>query len=66
MKLNRETKYGLKSGDVLRDGNAEYTVIRTIPGKNGALSVTLRCADGRTIYACPSFQLYGMEIVRKS
>lgn len=66
MKLNKNTKHDVKAGDILRfDNGDEYTVKTIIEGAyRNALSFTIRDnRDGRTIYAYPSSELYGAEIV---
>ena len=66
MKLNRETNTDLEIGDVLRDTCGDYTILNIIHGMRGNLSLTLRTPDGRTIYAYPSSQCYGMEIIKNA
>ena len=66
MKLNRETKKDLEIGDVLRDSCGDYTVLNIIHGMRGNVSLTLRIPDGRTLYAYPSSQCYGMEIIKNA
>lgn len=67
MKLNKTTKHDVKVGDILRfDNGPEYTVMTVITAYRyaNAVSFTLRDnRDGRTIYAYPSSELYGAEIV---
>ena len=67
MKLNKTTKHDVKVGDVLRfKSGAEYTVTNVITAYRyaNAVSFTIRDnRDGRTIYAYPSSELYGAEIV---
>lgn len=63
MKLNRETKENLREGMTLRfqDGSA-YKVL-TVIRLNRGVNITVRCEDGRTIYATPSSGFYGAEML---
>jgi len=70
MKLNRLTKHDVKIGDRLRFASGqELLVINVISGgdrygRAGAVSFTLRFDNGQVLYAYPSSQLYGAEIIK--
>lgn len=70
-RLNKDTRLTIRPGDKLRSGGTGevYTVLRVIKSETRrynipSLCFTLRTADGRTIYAMPASQLYGIEIDR--
>lgn len=65
MKLNKDTKYSLQSGMILRfpDGST-YTVLSVFPMNRG-INITVRCDDGRYIYCTPSSGFYGAEMLEK-
>ena len=67
VKLNRSTKRDVKVGDVLRfDYGDEYTVTGIHPTGASSLCFTIRDnKTGQWIYAYPSSQLYGAEIIKK-
>ena len=67
MKLNRSTKRDVKVGDVLRfSAREEYTVTGVHPTGASSLCFTIRDnKTGQWIYAYPSSQLYGAEIIKK-
>ena len=71
MKLNRNTKFQVEAGDLLRFGNGDEYIVENIiggsdrVGSRSALSFTIcDTKDKRVIYGCPSSQLYGAEIVK--
>lgn len=73
MKLNRFTKHEVKVGDILRlypyNEDGKYIVTNVIKGTNrygdaGSVSFTIQSMKTKqTIYAYPSSQLYGAEII---
>lgn len=67
MKLDKNTKHNLKVGDVLRFSDSEeYEVLHIFCDYNlnrNAMSLTLKCKDGRVIYCTPSSIFYGAEII---
>lgn len=68
MKLNRSTKRDVKVGDVLRfSAREEYTVTGVLPYGASGLCFTIRDnKTGQWIYAYPSSQCYGAEIIKKN
>lgn len=66
MKLNRSTKHDVQVGDVLRFSyDGDYLVTNVIPSGTSGVCFTLRSTKtGQTIYAYPSSQLYGAEIIK--
>ena len=67
MKLNSTTKREVTVGDVLRfSAREEYTVTGVLPYGASGLCFTIRDNQtGQWIYAYPSSQLYGAEIIKK-
>ena len=64
MKLNSETKRGVKVGDVLHFYQGEtYRVTNVITAARGCVCFTLRDVDThRVIYSYPASKLYGADI----
>ena len=67
MLLNKDTKFTLQKGDVLRFPEGDYSVVTLHPGfYRNTLSFTLRCEKThRHIYCTPSSGYYGAEIIRQ-
>jgi hypothetical protein len=69
MKLDRNTKRGLKVGDVLRFSDSEqYEIIRIfhcINANINATNLTLKREGGGMIYYAPSSSFYGGEIIHR-
>lgn len=67
MKLDKNTKHNLKVGDVLQFSDSEeYEVLHIFCDykvNRNAMSLTLKCKDGRIIYCTPSSNFYGAEII---
>jgi len=67
MILNKDNKFTLKKGDILRFPESDYTVISLHPGfYRNTLSLTIQInKTGQWIYCTPSSGFYGAEVIRK-
>lgn len=67
MKLCKETKFTVREGDFLYDGN-DHFVLRVMGTRGAAnrqdgLYITTELPDGRRVYSGRASDYYGMEIV---
>lgn len=69
MKLNKDTKWGLRIGDFLYGGkyHSVYRVANLWEGGfRAALYITVDFPDGRRLYGGRSSDFYGLEIVNEN